>query len=252
MAREILPTASDGVELTTTKSWVGGAGESTTTKQTGSLDNIETLYEAAKVDAVTNSLISQINFHTNKGKAEVTIIKTPSELDPAQNETGTQELSAVDVVRPIYAAPYFSVTSAAPPDGTGAALTHQEIGDVRRSVEDGNRTVLGGWNAKQQQLFKFIVQGRTTYFDTAYIFRKVFPTSGGVALQRSAANNNTVQPLPTLSTQMSNMIEGLPDGEWLKRPTKVRYLGRQGFEVTEEYHWAPQWSIVYGGTFVGT
>jgi hypothetical protein len=60
-----------------------------------------------------------------------------------------------------------------------------------------------------------------------------------------------VQDLPEMSSRLKNQIDALPTGEWLKKPTQVRYLGKEGTDVSLEYQWAPKWSVIYGGTFTG-
>jgi Tfp pilus assembly protein PilN len=67
----------------------------------------------------------------------------------------------------------------------------------------------------------------------------------------ASANPNTVTALPRLSNALNKLIDSLPTGEWLKKPTTVQNAGRKGWTVTLTYQWAPQWSIIYGGTFTG-
>jgi hypothetical protein len=240
MGNEILPSGAEGWDETTQKEWVSGLGEKIITTKSGDVTQIEAIYEADKLAGIDDSLISSVTLNSKAGKATTVMTTTPNEDDPTTAEDGNQELLAIDVIRPLYTAPYFQ------------SLTYTEVGDVRRAKEDGIREVVGGWNALQQKLFKHIIMGRDKYYETAYIFRKTFITSSNATLQRSATNINTVQSLPDLSAGMENLIDSLPTGEWLKRPTQCRYLGKSGYSVSEEYLWAPNWSVVYGGTFDGS
>lgn len=236
---EKLPVASDGISTKVTKNWVSGRGESVSTVKSGVNSDVSALYEAAKNAALNNSLISGLDFVDQNGRGTFTMLETPSQLDPAISDKGNQELLAIDVIRPIYASPYF--------DG----LIYSQIAEVRKATESGVTEVVPAWAALQKTLFYHIIMGRTKYYETAYVFRKTFRTSSNTALNRVASNVNTVQPLPALSTPMQNLIDSLPEGEWLKRPVQCRYVGKKGFDVSEEYLWSPKWSVVYGGSFTG-
>ena len=240
MSTEILPSGTDGYDISTTKEYVYGVGETTTIKKTGDVTQIEALYEA-DIETIQggDSSISSLTFNSRNGRGETTILYEPAEDDPEAEEDGAQELVAIDVIRPIYTAPYFK------------SLDYTQVGDVRRTVADGVREVDAGWVDLQKVLFKHLIMGRDTYYETAYIFRKTFKTSSSSALNRSASDINTVVALPALSSAMQNMIDSLPVGEWLKRPTQVRNMSKSGYDVSEEYLWAPIWSVVYGGTFTG-
>jgi hypothetical protein len=50
---------------------------------------------------------------------------------------------------------------------------------------------------------------------------------------------------------MSRLIDDLPKGEWLKKPTVVQSAGNGFFTVRVTYLWAKKWSVVYGGSETG-
>jgi hypothetical protein len=152
----------------------------------------------------------------------------------------------VDVNRSIYLAPYF------------AALTSYEILAVRKAYEDQGEAD-AGWGALQNQLFGHLVHGQEEYLETAYILRQTFRTNSTRSIRKAASQINQVcKPVnatgpdfPNLSSKMKAQVDALPSGEWLKRPTQVRYIGKDGTDVSLEFQWAPKWSVVYGGTFTG-
>lgn len=244
MTHEILPNSSDGLSERIEKSWSVDAGTTQTTTKTGPATTLSTEYDTMRETGLDNSFIQSISLTTENGRGTYRIHYSGSASDDPDVEiNGTQELLAIDVVRPIYVAPYFI--------NTDPVLNYQTIGDVRRAVEKGQRTVTAAWSDKQKILFYHLIMGRTKYYETSYVFRKTYRTSSGQQVRRTVNNVNTVQALPNLSNTMRNFINALPSGEWLQRPTQVRYLGRDGWDVAEEFLWSPQWSVVYGGTFTG-
>lgn len=244
MSVEILPTSSDGVETETTKSWTPDAGETLVTRKQGDTSSVDALYEAAKISVSPTTKITGLSVVSSRGRGtmtqnEVNVSGSFQSVYSLNDSDGLQELLAIDVIRPLYAAPYFKT------------LTYDEIASVTVSIASRATTVTGSWNALQKTLFKHLVMGRTTYYETAYVFRRSFRTPAGKVLNKAVNDQNTVVTLPSLSKSMGDLIATLPTGEWLKRPTQVRYLGKDGWDVSEEYLWSPQWSIVYGGTFTG-
>lgn len=242
---EILPTGSDGIETKVRYTWTPDRGEEVVTEKSGTKAAIEPLYDAEKIAAYWDSTVSGVTADYARGRGVLSVTNARvmgTGIDPTA-DGGLQELIGIDVIRPIYAAPYF------------AALTAAEVALCKTIVEDGATDptgFFGGGNATlAYQLFGHLVMGRETYYETAFIFRRTFRTSSGQQVRLASSNPNTVQPLPALSQTLQNLIDTLPDGEWLKRPTQCRYMGREGWDVSDEYLWSPQWSIVYGGTFTG-
>jgi hypothetical protein len=241
--REILPSTSDGIEESTTYQWTPDQGEQQIDTKTGAASDLLPLYEQEKIAALFSSTISGIGLQTQRGRGTLTVTNARV-IDQGQDPIiagGLQELIGVDVVLPIYRAPYFQT------------LTTAEVAEVRTAIEDGLTNpegVVSGGN-KAYQLFGHLLLGYDSYYETAYLFRRTFRTSRSQQVQLAASNPNTVQNLPQLSTTLQNLIDTLPVGEWLKRTVDVRYLGREGWDVSDSYLWAPKWSIVYGGTFTG-
>jgi hypothetical protein len=103
----------------------------------------------------------------------------------------------------------------------------------------------------EQELFGHLVHGQETYIETAYEFRQTWVVESTKALKLASSNANTVQDLPPLGKTLENLIDSLPSGEWLKKPTTCRSLGKNGWEVTVTYQYAKKWSVIYGGSFTG-
>ena len=244
MPAEKIPSTSDGIETTVRKNWTPNGGEEIVTIKTGRKTDVDALYATAKSSFNPTSTVTRLTNSTARGRNtfEQVDVRIPdaTNIYSFNDVDGLQELLAIDVVRPIYAAPYFNT------------LTYDEIAAVRVSVENGDTTVTAAWSDLQDTLFRHIVMGRAKYYETAYVFRRTFRASAGEVLKKKTNENNTVVTLPKLAATIQALIDTLPDGEWLKRPTQVRYLGREGWDISEEYLWSPAWSVVYGGTFDGT
>jgi hypothetical protein len=241
--REILGDENEPFQETRTRSANLERGEETGIEFTGPVDIIEDLYEADLAGLGTDPEKTTLSFNTSKGRATYRITNARTVTGGVQDPVtgGLQELVAIDVIRPWYTAPYFR------------DLTTVQIAAIRKAVEDGvediqNANVGGGELA--YILFAHMIRG-DNYYETAYIFRRTFRTNSNQTLLLAAGNINRVVDLPPLNSTVSNLIDTLPPGEWLKRPTSCRYLGREGWDVQDEYLWAPQWSVVYGGTFTG-
>lgn len=243
MAAEILPTGNDGIETKTTKSWTPDRGEEVSTVKTGTAAALEASYQSEKTAAAFNSAISDITLDLSKGRGTLTI-KNARTISTAPDPTtgGNQELLSVDVARAIFLAPYF------------AAVTSKQVAQIRRMIDDGIDDPTGYFSTNATlcyRLFAHMVGGYESYYETAYLFRRSFRTTSSKVVRVAAGNINTVQTLPALSRTLTNLIDSLPAGEWLKRPVQCRYQGRDGWDIVEEYLWSPKWSIVYGGTFTG-
>jgi len=230
MSREILPD-TDGLELVDEKEFDSQRGTRNIQTWEGPADEIDSKFD--DLTQGTNPFDSsdpvQVRSRTARGRGSVSavyerVIATFAEPDT----TNTQELSAVDVLRPIYLADYFST------------LTNANILDVRKYVDD-QAAADSGWSTLQKRLYGHLMRGQEEYYETAYVFRETFVSTSEYQLRVASSNPNTVVTLPDLGWKMQSLIDALPSGEWLKRPTVVRYLGRDGFEV----------SVIYGGSFTG-
>lgn len=239
---EVYPSTAEPRDERVAASYQPGEGEHITTTISGTAADIEALYGLAKVSASNPpSRVTSLTFEKRNGRGTISQVEARvlgGWWGSVEGRTGKQELLAIDVIRPIWAAPYWD-------------LGYVQLGEVRRAYEDGVLEVDGDWDLKQKQLFGHLVNGYESYYETAYVFRRTFNASSGRLLAANTSVVNQVAPLPSLSPTLTRLIDALPTGEWLKRPTSVRNLERNGWEVSEEYLWAPKWSVVYGGTFTG-
>jgi hypothetical protein len=237
---EVLP--ADGVTIETSLSSRDARGEPTTLVETasGRAKEIADLYNQY-VDLLNSSApdpMHELEGEFARGRGTLKATRIFEVTDAEANE----ELLQVPVNRPIYFAAYFRTLSVA------------EVAEVRRAHEDGALDVVSTWAAKQKRLFGHLIQGYDQYEEIYYTLRRTYPATGEDARTIGFATANVVVPASSLSfsQRMQNMIDSLPDGEWLRRPTTIRNLGGMaGFEIREEYTLAPAWSVVYGGTYTG-
>lgn len=206
--------------------------------EVNAIDSLRLNYRAQAM--LFTSGIASLLYRSSNGRGTLTVNygRTSSTGSIDMFEDGVQELNAVDVVRDIKAAPYFEALSNAQMSYVQAAWdarlgADHLVGDLSKS------------------LYGHMSHGQESYIETAYEFRQAFQTTSTKRLKAATSNPNTVQELPDLSPTLSSLIDSLPDGEWLKKPTTVQYAGRNGWTVSLTYQWAPKWSVIYGGTFTG-
>jgi len=237
---EILPSGP-GVDEAITRLILPGQGRTETLVYTGpraSIEAIETeTVERQRVGAITNVASIQTVLD-NRGRGTLTITRELLASDSTSERDGTQELFGIEIVRDISTAPYF------------ASLSNAQIIAVRDLFEQ-REAADGGWSTLQKRLYGHLAHGQESYTETAYEFRQSWTTSSTTAITRAATGVNTVQALPPLSGTLRRLVSQLPAGEWLKKPTTVTSAGRRGWTVSLHYQWAPQWSVIYGGSFTG-
>lgn len=237
MGYEVLPTGSDPVSKRTTRLTTIESGRSESDTYSGPTAAIVALEAQIAAAGIIASGVASLEFsEQGNGRATLVAVKAPVRLGSEPADDGAiQELYGFDIVRDIRAAPYFSTLTDAQVIAVMTAFEAREAADA-------------GWVALQLSLYKHLVHGQETFVDTAYEFRKTWVVESTKQLKAASANANTVQALPGLGATLRSLIDSLPSGEWLKKPTTVRSLGRSGWEVTITYQYSKKWSIIYGGT----
>lgn len=243
---QLLPATGDalhGIDYRVTTRIAPGQQEQVTRVESGPRDLIAARLIHWKGQATVNADISDITHEeAERGRSSLTITFAPiaSTYEMGQNDDfGVQELRAYDNEKDIRLAPYFAAMSNAQIDAVVAAW-EQHAGP------------LSGGTALQAALYGHLAHGQQSYIETTYEFTQTFRATAQKTLNAAASNPNTVQPLPPRSPTMQKLIDSLPAGEWLKKPTQVSYAGNYGWIVTQCYQWALKWSVIYGGTFTGT
>ena len=255
MATEILP-AGDGLEETVITTTTPSLGAITTREFSGPIASLEALQTTYLADApaITNT---ELRVSRGRGTLRVNFNRIWEELDPV--DQAVQELASFDVIRPIYSSPYFRTLDnkllASVRDVFEQQLRPSEITAAATAydADSGADDLWGaeGAGGKAWQLLGHLRLGQDSYVETAYEFSKTWRTSSSNTLSIASSDVNTVQALPALSGVMSRLIDSLPAGEWLKKPTTVQSVGGGHFAVRVGYMWAPKWSVVYGGTETG-
>ncbi len=246
---EILPTTHNGREESYDKTWTPESG-------TRRVDHIEAkdvadgellLSQYINQAQGFSSDITELALRTRRGRATVDITRANpqtgflgSGFDP--DTGGIQELRSVNIVRPIYMAPYFLGES--PSD-------IEDIAEVRTAYDNGETDVHPQWGNIQKILFAHLVTGYDTYYATAYEFRRSYRTNSGNVASIATQNINTVTELPALTNRLQNLIQDLPAGEWMKQAGDVVFMGRDGWDISESWLWNTKWSVAQGGTFTG-
>jgi len=236
------PSTADGLESRLDRTYIPFEGDSEAEVYEGELAAVlareATLRAQIGAGAIQN--VESLVTSESRGRGTLTINYARRLIQGVETDDGTQELYGIDVVRAIELAPYF------------ATLTNAQIKDVKDWLNQADSVdPKPAWNALGLALWGHYIHGQDTYTETAYELRITRQVSGGKQLGVAAANPNRVVTLPRLSASLSRLISALPAGEWLKKPIGVQSAMRRGWTVTESYQWAPQWSVIYGGTFTG-
>ncbi len=236
---EILPTTADGLDDNIERVTIPGEGSVTSRTLTGPRAKI--LAEESRFAGLSRlrspyGLMSSMVYREQNGRSALTI--QYEHMGSATQDDSVQELYAMDVARDILVAPYF------------ASLTNAQITEVVSAWEQ-REEIDAGWTQLQKRLYGHLNHGQEVYQETAYEFRQTYQTSSDRELGLAAENPNRVTPLPRIHRNLVNLIVSLPAGEWLKKPITVTQAGRRGWTVSATWQWAPQWSVIYGGTFTG-
>jgi len=258
-----LPTEPD----TVTKEWTHGMGETEVHEWGGLKSDIEDKYEERKSAAEAGENIANIIYKNQRGRATL-LVRLGRQGNIIANRPADvsviEELYAVDIIRDISAAPYWATTVG----GKGLPLSDDQIAFVRNcaernltSTEITSAQVQAGlaaatyawanWSKGMKELWWAMTHGVTSYYETGLVLRRSEIGLSTSQINASFTGVNTVVTDPVFNSPMDNLIE-LPDGEWLYRPPLAEHLGRGKWRITQEWHWAEAWSIVYGGTFNGS
>ena len=239
MAVEILPNTDDGLDEAFEREWSPESLRVETVTETGPTSKLETRWTHYQNLARITTKIASIKMQAKNGRGSLVIrYGRESDIGDRKDDEAIQELAQADLSRDILTATYF------------ATLTNPQIIAVRRAFEE-QLGVDSDWNNLQKSLYGHLAHGQTVHWETIYILRMSWKTASIRQLQIASANPNEVAELPALTPTIRALVKGLPEGEWLKRPTQVLGVGQGFYNVQIEYHWAPKWSVIYGGTFTG-
>ena len=270
---------------TVIKHWAVGNGEDVTHEWAGERSEIETEYQNQKATGEGGGNIQELTMTNRQGRATLVTKfgRTGQDLEGHPSDvTVIEELYAVDVLKDISEAPYFSVLlpvghplyAAQNAGAKGLPLTNDQVAWVRYCVEQNfteaeidlavvERGVSGAtfnfanWTTGMKELRWHLLHGVESYFETAFVLRR---SSYGVRtsqIKASFTGINAVckastagrQPIPEFDSRMDDLILSLPAGEWLYKPPQAEHIGRGRWRISEEWQWAEKWSIVYGGTW---
>lgn len=258
MATEMLPPSSDGLEQSVTETTPVGGAVTKVVTYSGPVDLL-TAKRAALLAATPalNGLASTVLNHSRgRGTLTCNYERINPYLNPPSYEDAIQELRGFKLVRDIYTAEYFS------------SLTDDQILDVRNLYEQktggdphyNKDTIYAGFVDKQKELYGHLTHGQESYIYTAYELTQSWKTTSDRRIAKSCSEANRVaKVLPKLNSTTRKMITSLKfdngtvlsDGEWLKDPPELTYLGKGYWLVAERWVGLPKHSVIYGGTFKG-
>ena len=238
---------------TITRDYIPGVGETRTEEwPIGERSDIKAKYDQlvfdSKIGGFATGNLTQLSMQSREGRASLVARFEDANPENGLNGTDTrvvEELYAMDVIKDISAAPYFSTVVA-------TKLTDDQVAVVRKAVrEDLLEAEIDGyaaWSASQKELRWLMLHGQESYYETAFAVRQSLYGVITSTIQASFTDINQVVNAPVLSNQMNLLLDALPAGEWLYRPPQAEHIGNGKWRITKEWQWASAWSKVYGGT----
>jgi hypothetical protein len=252
---EILPTTDNGIEETIIETVTPEFGSQIVREYSGPMaaliDYRNTLTGASNVGSM--------ELRTGRGRGTLRVNYNRVWEQVEVQDQAVQELNSFDVVRPIECAPYFREMKtdliASVRAVYEAQLRPSEV-DAAAAAHDADSESVGKWGSRSAaglawKLLGHLRLGQDSYVETAYEFSKTWRSTSTRQIRIASGSINQVVDLPTLTGVMARLIDALPAGEWLKKPTTVQSSGGGFFSVRVSYLWAPKWSVIYGGTETG-
>jgi hypothetical protein len=241
------PSAADPLTLTVIRTTAIGSGQITQERYEGPVADLEAK-EAALIAGSGLSKLSQLVLTHSEGRGalQASYERLASGIGP--EDESIQELYGIDIIRDIFTAPYWKAQG----------LTNADIMKVRnlweRQIPEADPMydqLTSGWPPACYTLYGHLVNGQDSYIDTMYELRETYRVTSARSLRKASSDPNKVVTLPALGQTLRSLIDSLPAGEWLKKPTVVLSVGRNFWDVKTVYHLMPKWSVIYGGTFTG-
>lgn len=220
--------------------WTPGSGKINTVRFKGTRELIDQLAQTIAVDwTLDGKNVSSMTgtLFNGRGNLDITLSTEYQTDGPQANPDGiVEEIYGVDVVKDVETAPLFE-------DVPG----DQMIAVIKR-VEDG-LGVSDNFSNKQALLYQMLAHGQTSYFETAFVYRRsVYKATSETVGVSFTGINRVVNTPPELSTRMQLLIDALPAGEWLYKPPQAAYVGQGKYHLTQEWIWAEKHSVIYGGS----
>ena len=268
---------------THTLSWTTGNGETESMEWEGERTEVLAKYQLQKSLANAGGNIAELTYTNSRGRARLVqrLGRSGQSLPEFPDDTTViEELYALDIVKDISEAPYFAQTLAAGHHlfaeqnaGTkGLPLSDDQVAWVRYTVENrlteaeittsqaekglSSALAWAGWAVGMKELRYHLVRNVDSYYETGFALRRSVYGVRTSAIKASMVAINAVadgatgrQAVPTFKSAMDQLIDALPDGEWLYRPPQAAHIGKGRWRISQEYQWAEKWSIVYGGSF---
>ena len=244
-----IPTTAPNI----TKEYIPGQGEKETQEwPLGTHGDIDTQYEALK----TTDSLAQLTYRNQSGRASLVARFARTGATVAEYGDDVQvveELYGVDIIRDARMAYFFRDQS---DNQVNFVSVCAERGftttQIDRFVVDQGEAVgtysWANWTDKMKTLRMHLTRG-DDYFETGFILRRSIYGARTSAINATFEGINEVAATdPSFQSDMDMLIEALPAGEWLYKPPAAEHLGRGQWRISQEWHWAVQWSVIYGGT----
>jgi hypothetical protein len=261
------------------KEWSADQGTQHTSEWEGTPDDMKQKFvDLSAVAAAGGNNINQLSYENARGRARVMArfsSSGQSTPDFPDNVTVVEELYAIDVIRDITESDYFSQTITAPAwmvakqnaIAKGLPLSDEAIAFVRavseiRASEAGIDKYADqndfaddpyhweNWTTGMKELRFHLLRGAESYYETAFVLRQSLHGIKKAQMGVTFTGINLIdQGVLSFATDMADLLDELPEGEWIQKSPQAEHLGQGRWRVTKEWHYAKKWSIVYGGSW---
>jgi len=243
----------------TGKEFVVGLGESAEYEWSGTPGECEVKYDLLKANAIAGNGIEQVRWHNRTGRGTVMYRQARYSGSAEDPYAEIEEVYAVDVMRDTESADYFTAGTYELSDDECvwvklcAEQSYDEDEITAYAIDADGAAVSwkqwANWTFAMKQLRYHLIHGAASFVDTAFVARRTRYGVRTSQIKASFDDINRVVDQPNLSSAVDSLLDSFPDGEWLKKPPQADYLKRGKWRVTEEWHWATKWSVIYGGTW---
>ena len=240
----------------TSREYETDMGETFEYEWTGAKNDALAKYNALKVLAQVGPSVRSVRLQNQNGRGRVMYRETVN----VQGDPEIVEVYAVTAVQSVYLSEFFSAGGAAELDDDEVTWVRKcseqnwSEDDITKSALDKNNVAVtwqqwANWTDAMKELRHHLQHGHEHDEDHRFVVRRSRYVHGRRQIKASFANIGQVVELPNFGGAIDSLLDSFPDGEWRKMPPYAEWLGDGKWRVTEEYAWAREYSVLYGGSW---
>ena len=177
--------------------------------------------------------------------------RDPSNSGADDTVVNNDELLSNEISQSIFLSP--TLRDLIPPSVIAAIKSNVElVNSGSRSYSDATGAITtaalaaGIANDNPLEVFDDVLQGRDSYYTTAYVYRRTLTVSRTSTIVAALTNVNAIHSTAqVIAAENTPSSFPLPDGDWRKLAPKVTMSLRQKTQITYDYEWAVSWNPLY-------